>query len=298
MATAAAPAPNADDILGQHRFVTPTGAPAASGPSSSPYAPTASSILAGTSLDAAALHPLAGVVDNKELDYLLLEDDKLSSVAGGKTVLPSRGWGDELCYGTGSTYLAGLGLGGAWGFVEGFRRPIAAARQVPAVAPAAAAAAAAAGSSTAATAAGAAPTAQAIGAQATAFAKEAASAATAASTTEGGAAAAAARPAAGAGAAAQRVSARLRWNNVLNQVTRRGTSMGNSAGVLALIYNGINSTIDVYRGHVHDMYGSMAAAALTGLIWRSTAGIKSMVVTSSLLTVGAAGWSWFKVQLL
>ena len=107
MATAAAPAPNADDILGQHRFVTPTGAPAASGPSSSPYAPTASSILAGTSFDAAALHPLAGVVDNKELDYLLLEDDKLSSVAGGKTVLPSRGWGDELCYGTGSTYLAG-----------------------------------------------------------------------------------------------------------------------------------------------------------------------------------------------
>lgn len=107
MATAAAAqAPNADDILGQHRFVTPTGtAPAAS--SSSPYAPTASSILAGTSLDAAALHPLAGVVDNKELDYLLLEDDKLSSVAGGKTVLPSRGWGDELCYGTGSTYLAG-----------------------------------------------------------------------------------------------------------------------------------------------------------------------------------------------
>lgn len=216
---AAQQAPNADDILGQHRFVTP-GGPAAPGSSAaSPYAPTASSILAGTSLDAAALHPLAGVVDNKELDYLLLEDDKLSSVAGGKTVLPSRGWGDELCYGTGSTYLAGLGLGGAWGFVEGFRRPIAAPRQAPSVAPAAAAA----GSSTAA--AGAAPTAQAIGAQATAFAKEAASAATG-QTVEG----AAARPA--AAAAAQRVSARLRWNNVLNQVTRRGTSMGNSAGVL------------------------------------------------------------------
>lgn len=38
----------------------------------------------------------------------------------------------------------------------------------------------------------------------------------------------------------------------------------------ALIYNGINSTIDVYRGHQHDVYGSMTAAALTGLIWRST----------------------------
>ncbi|GAA5990048.1 hypothetical protein JCM10908_005796 [Rhodotorula pacifica] len=278
---ATAPAPNADDILGQHRFMTP-GAGSSSSQSSgtsSPFAPTASSILAGASLDAAALHPLAGVVDNKELDYLLLEDDKLSSVAGGKTVLPSRGWGDELCYGTGSTYLAGLGLGGAWGFVEGFRRPIAAPRQAPSVAPAAAAASAAAP-------AGAAPTAQAIGAQTTAFVKEAGSAAMA----EG---AAAARP-----AGQQRVSGRLRWNNVLNQVTRRGTSMGNSAGVLALIYNGINSTIDVYRGHVHDMYGSMTAAALTGLIWRSTAGVKSMVVTSSLLTVGAAGWSWFKMQLL
>lgn len=38
----------------------------------------------------------------------------------------------------------------------------------------------------------------------------------------------------------------------------------------ALIYNGINSTIDLYRGNVHDVYGSMTAAALTGVIWRST----------------------------
>lgn len=88
----------------------------------------------------------------------------------------------------------------------------------------AASAAAAAG-----TAGGAAPAAEAIGAQATAFAKEAAAPA-AAQTAEASAAGAA-----GTGARAatqQRVSARLRWNNVLNQITRRGTSMGNSAGVL------------------------------------------------------------------
>jgi len=64
----------------------------------------------------------------------------------------------------------------------------------------------------------------------------------------------------------------------------------------------------------------MGAAAVTGLIWRSTgtlfsvylavlsiddslsfqnsAGVKSMAITSGLLTVGAAGWSWVKVQLL
>lgn len=94
-------APNSNDILNNARF-------SASSSSSNRYddAPTAASILSA-SIDPSALHPLAGLVDNNNLDYLLLEDDKISGVQGGKTVLPSRGWGDELCYGTGSTYLAG-----------------------------------------------------------------------------------------------------------------------------------------------------------------------------------------------
>ena len=97
----AAAAPNSNDILGQARF--------SSGPGAQPAyadAPTAAGILSG-GIDPSALHPLAGLVDNKDLDYLLLDDDKISGVDGGKSVLPSRGWGDELCYGTGSTYLAG-----------------------------------------------------------------------------------------------------------------------------------------------------------------------------------------------
>lgn len=65
-------------------------------------APNATQLLSG----AAALHPLAGL-NNGELDYLLLDDGKLNDLAGGQTVLPSRGWSDELCYGTGTTYLAG-----------------------------------------------------------------------------------------------------------------------------------------------------------------------------------------------
>ncbi|GAA5895721.1 protein transporter TIM23 [Sporobolomyces salmoneus] len=279
MASTAPHTPNSDDILGSHRF-TPAGQ--ASG---SVQAPTANSVLGSAALDPSALHPLAGVVGNKELDYLLLEDDQLSTVAGGKTVLPSRGWGDELCYGTGSTYLAGLAFGGLWGLTEGFRRPVARPSQSTApLAPATAAtgtAAEAAASSATATA----PKAASVGQQATAFAKQA---------VEGAAAGANAN----ASQTAAKVSARLRWNNVLNQVTRRGTSMGNSAGVLALIYNGINSSIDVYRGGFHDVYGSMGAAAVTGLIWRSTAGLKSMAITSGLLTVGAAGWSYAKLQLL
>ncbi|GAA5857629.1 hypothetical protein JCM5353_006713, partial [Sporobolomyces roseus] len=234
-------APNSNDILGSHRF-TPAGQ------SSSPVqAPTADSIFGSTSqLDPSALHPLAGLVANKELDYLLLEDDQLSTVAGGKTVLPSRGWGDELCYGTGSTYLAGLALGGAWGFTEGFRRPVARPSQSTAplaATPATAAAAAAEGATQSTTA----PKASAVGQQATAFAKQAAN------DLAKGAKEAVGATTGQASQTAAKVSARLRWNNVLNQVTRRGTSTGNSAGVLALIYNGINSTIDLYRGGVHDV---------------------------------------------
>jgi import inner membrane translocase subunit TIM23 len=65
---------------------------------------TATDVLAGA-YDASRLHPLADIGD--KLDYLLLDDDKLSSLPGGTTALPSRGWTDDLCYGTGTTYLAG-----------------------------------------------------------------------------------------------------------------------------------------------------------------------------------------------
>ena len=82
-------------------------------------------------------------------------------------------------------------------------------------------------------------------------------------------------------------NARLRINSILNSVTRRGTFIGNSAGVmglsiqrlvsstpdsyprLALVYNGINSSIDSFRGK-HDIAGSMAAGALTGALYKST----------------------------
>jgi import inner membrane translocase subunit TIM23 len=76
------------------------------------------------------------------MDFLQLDEDKLTDVQGAASVLPSRGWTDDLCVGTGTTYLsgtsysysihvqvsrlmiAGLGIGGAWGFKEGFSRPL------------------------------------------------------------------------------------------------------------------------------------------------------------------------------
>jgi mitochondrial import inner membrane translocase subunit TIM23 len=38
---------------------------------------------------------------------------------------------------------------------------------------------------------------------------------------------------------------------------------------LALVYNAINSSIDSFRGK-HDVFGGMAAGALTGALYKST----------------------------
>ncbi|KAK7687974.1 Mitochondrial import inner membrane translocase subunit tim23 [Cerrena zonata] len=181
--------------------------------SSSPDAPvTANDLLLGA-YDPAKLHPMAGLED--KLDYLLLEDDMTSDLPGSGTAIPSRGWSDDLCYGTGTMYLSGLALGGIWGLREGARRPLAVS------------------------------------------------------------------------------NARLRINSILNSVTRRGTFIGNSAGVLALVYNGINSTIDAVR-EKHDTAGSMAAGFLTGALYRSTAGVRPAIAAGAFVSGLAGVWGYVK----
>jgi import inner membrane translocase subunit TIM23 len=69
-----------------------------------PIAPTALDTFT-SAFDPAKLHPLAGLGD--KLDFLQLDDDKLTEVQGAASVLPSRGWTDDLCVGTGTTYLSG-----------------------------------------------------------------------------------------------------------------------------------------------------------------------------------------------
>ncbi|OSX64211.1 hypothetical protein POSPLADRAFT_1137606 [Postia placenta MAD-698-R-SB12] len=181
-------------------------------PVSPESAVTASDLLLGQ-FDPTKLHPMAGLGD--KLDYLLLDDDKTSDLPGSGTAIPSRGWSDDLCYGTGTMYLSGLALGGVWGLREGARRPLAAS------------------------------------------------------------------------------NSRLRINSVLNSVTRRGTFIGNSAGVLALVYNGINSSIDGIRGR-HDTVGSMAAGALTGALYKATAGVRPALAAATFVSALAGVWSYVK----
>lgn len=234
--------------------------------------------------NAASLHPLAAQ-QSQDLDYLVLDDGKLSDIEGGQSVLPSRGWGDELCYGTGTTYLAGLTAGGLWGLREGLARsrklgtnPTLNSTLNQAAQAATASTSSALNTAASATSAAAPP--------AAAQQASTAAASSAAKTAENRATAAVKSPA-----------FRVRLNAVLNSITRRGTFVGNNAGVLALIYNAFNSSIDKYRGK-HDIYGSMLAGASTGLIWKSTAGVRPMVIASASMTAGAAAWTVLKPKLL
>lgn len=88
-------------------------------------------------------------------------------------------------------------------------------------------------------------------------------------------------------------SAKLRLNGILNAVTRRGPFLGNSAGVLALVYNGVNSTIGYYRGK-HDYMNSLAAGALSGAVFKCTKGPKPMLISSLLMTSAAGVWCGLK----
>lgn len=165
---------------------------------------------ASTFADPAQLHPLAGL-NQDSLEYLTLEDGTLSDLSGSQSVLPSRGFTDDLCYGTGVTYLSGLTIGGAWGLQEGLRRSFG---QAP----------------------------------------------------------------------------KLRLNSVLNAVTRRGPFLGNSAGTISITYNCINSLIGSLRGK-HDAANSVAAGALSGMVFKSTRGLRPMMISGGLIGGVAGVWA-------
>lgn len=177
-----------------------------------PPAQDASTILADMSIpDPTQLHPLAGL-NQDTLDYITLEDSALDELPGSRSVLPSRGWSDDLCYGTGTTYLAALSLGGVWGLSEGLRR-------TPVTAP-----------------------------------------------------------------------PKIRLNSVLNSVTRRGPFLGNSAGVVALVYNGMNSFLGYSRGK-HDAANSILAGGLSGMVFKSTRGLKPMMISGGIVASIAGTWA-------
>lgn len=104
---------------------TPTStspSPFASEPSFDPAsAQDVSSFLSDAAFDPSSLHPMANLSQDT-LEYLSLEESQLDKLPGSRSILPSRGWSDDLCYGTGVTYLSALAAGGAWGLAEGLNK--------------------------------------------------------------------------------------------------------------------------------------------------------------------------------
>ncbi|KAI8393349.1 Tim17/Tim22/Tim23/Pmp24 family-domain-containing protein [Radiomyces spectabilis] len=164
--------------------------------------------------DATKLQPMAL---QGGIDFLQVDDAPGSSMAGGAALTPSRGWTDDLCYGTGTTYLAGLTLGGAVGLAEGMKK------------------------------------------------------------------------------SADAPNMKIRLNTTLNTITRRGPGLGNSVGVIAMIYNGATAMIDASRG-THDMFNSIAGGAIAGAIFKSTAGTRAAAISSGVCAGAAGVWSFLVSQ--
>lgn len=160
--------------------------------------------------DPSQLHPLAGL-DSDSLEYLTLEDSALTDLPGAHSAIPSRGFSDDLCYGTGITYLSALTLGGAWGLQEGLRKSVG---QPP----------------------------------------------------------------------------KLRLNSTLNSITRRGPFLGNSAGVVAITYNCFNSGIGYVRGK-HDSANTIVAGTLSGMLFKSTRGLRPMLISGGVVGSLASAWA-------
>lgn len=139
--------------------------------------------------------------------YLNLDPSFLTQDGGAEFVFAEdsqkkRGWGERMFSSVGTSYMAGLAIGGVWGLAEGLRSP-------------------------------------------------------------------------------DGHTFKLRLNSVLNGCTRRGPFLGNSLGVVALLYGCTNTAIEKVRG-VEDEYNSMAAAVTTGVLFKSTAGPRAIAIAGGI----------------
>ncbi|KAI9183030.1 Mitochondrial import inner membrane translocase subunit tim23 [Blastocladiella emersonii ATCC 22665] len=173
---------------------------------------TVGSILGGLDLKSAgkSLTPVGQL--GSGVEYIFTDDTPFMGASGG--FVPSRGFGDDLCYGTGTAYLTGLTLGGTWGFLQGMRAPL------------------------------------------------------------------------------EIRSTKLRVNAVLNAMTRRGPFVGNSFGVLAVMYSFVNYAVAYPLDVTPDQkpYVSIVSAAASGALFKSTAGLRSAGITGAVCGSLAIVW--------
>eukprot|EP00053_Salpingoeca_punica_P009193 m.82324 g.82324 ORF g.82324 m.82324 type:complete len:226 (-) comp14911_c2_seq2:1027-1704(-) len=77
-------------------------------------------------------------------------------------------------------------------------------------------------------------------------------------------------------------SNKLRINALLNSLTRRGPFVGNAFGVLALGYNFCNEGVRLARGGTDDAANHVVAGVLAGALYKSTAGVRRMMLAGGV----------------
>jgi len=65
----------------------------------------------------------------------------------------------------------------------------------------------------------------------------------------------------------------VRRTQLLNYIGKNGAATGNSLGVMAVMYSSVGVFLSWYRG-TDDEYNTLAAATATGLLYKSSAGLK------------------------
>ena len=112
----------------------------------------------------------------------------------------------------------------------------------------------------------------------------------------GGTAEAGAAKSAGAAATSEAAGARaasafkLRANALLNAVGRRASRAGNAAGILAICFSAFESILFSLRDETDDALNYVGAGALTGVLYKSTMGLRTASKWSAgLAAVGLIG---------
>lgn len=67
---------------------------------------------------------------------------------------------------------------------------------------------------------------------------------------------------------------KIRRTQMLNYITKRGSASANTLGVVALMYSGLGWMFCYVRGSQEDELNTLAAGTLTGLLYKSTTGLR------------------------